>query len=81
MACNEESAFSLLMNTQIINCGLAKNCEGLVDLFENNLIRFGTKLHRRAVCIVMKTNCVPLVADWFLFCCERYFKKSFSGDT
>ena len=26
------------------------------------------------------TNCAPLVADLFLFCYERYFMMSLSGD-
>ena len=28
----------------------------------------------------MVTNCAPLVADLFLFCCERYFMLSLSED-
>ena len=30
--------------------------------------------------IPMGTNCAPLVADWFLFCYERNFMKSFSRE-
>ena len=44
-------------------------------------IRFGTKLHRHIVGIPMGTNCAPLVADLFLFCCERDFMMSLSNDT
>ena len=29
----------------------------------------------------MGTNCTPLLADLFLFCYERDFKMSLSGDT
>ena len=28
----------------------------------------------------MGTNCAPLVADWYLFCYERDFKVSLSGN-
>ena len=31
-------------------------------------IRFGTKLYRQTIGILMGTNCAPLVADLFLLC-------------
>ena len=37
-------------------------------------MRFGSNLYRQIVGISMGTNyadCAPLVADLFLFCCER----------
>ena len=43
-------------------------------------MKFGTNLHREAVGIPMGTNCAPLVADLFLFCCERDFMMSLSDD-
>ena len=43
-------------------------------------IRFGTKLNRQIVGIPMGTNSAPLVADLFLFCCERDFMKDLSND-
>ena len=43
-------------------------------------IRFGSKLYRQIVGIPMGTNCVPLVADLFLFCYERDFMLSLSED-
>ena len=46
-------------------------CEALIYLLDNIYIRFGTKLYRQIVGIPMGTNCVPLVADLFLFCFER----------
>ena len=49
-------------------------------MFDNIFIRFGTKLYRQVVGIPMDTNCVPLVADLFLFCCERDFMMSLSDD-
>ena len=49
-------------------------------LLDNIFIRFGTKLYRQVVGISMGTNCAPLVADLFLFCCERDFMMSLSDD-
>ena len=46
------------------------------DLF----IRFGTKLYRQVVEILMGTICAPLIADLFLFCYERDFMMSLSDD-
>ena len=43
-------------------------------------IQFKTKLNRQVVGIPMGTNCVPLGADLFLFCYERDFIMSLSGD-
>ena len=47
---------------------------------DNIYIRFGNKLDRHIVGIPMGTNCAPLVADLFLFCYERDFMTSHSGD-
>ena len=47
---------------------------------DNIDIRFGNKLYRQMVGIPIGTNCAPLVADLFLFCYERDFMTSFSGD-
>ena len=46
-------------------------CDALHYLLYNIFIRFGSKLYRQIVGIPMGTNCVPLVANWFLFCSER----------
>ena len=53
-------------------------CEALTFLLDNIYIRFGSKLDRKIVGIPMGTNCVPLVADLFLFCYERDFVLSLS---
>ena len=45
-------------------------------LLHNIFIRFGSKLYRQIVGILMGTNCAPLVADLFLFCYERDFMLS-----
>ena len=42
--------------------------------------RFGKKLYRQIVGIPMGTNCVPLVADLFLFCYEIDIMTSLSDD-
>ena len=40
--------------------------------------RFGTKLYRQIVVILMGTYCAPLIAVLFLFCYERDFMASLS---
>ena len=55
-------------------------CDALTFLLDNILIQFGAKLYRKVVGIPMDTNCVPLVADLFLFCYERDFMMSLSDD-
>ena len=53
---------------------------GLLSFGQYIYIRFGSKLYRRIVGIPMCTNCVPLVADLFLFCYERDFMLSLSDN-
>ena len=57
-----------------------KVCEVLTFLSDNIYIRFGSKLYRQIEGVRMDTNCVPLVADLFLFCFERYFMLSLSDE-
>ena len=57
-----------------------KVCEALTFLPDKIYIIFGTILYRQIVGIPMGTNCAHLVADLFLFCCERGFIMSLSGD-
>ena len=45
-------------------------CKALSYLLDNSSIGFDTMLHGQIVGIPMDTNCVPLVADLFLFCYE-----------
>ena len=45
---------------------------------DNIYIRFGAGLYRQIVGIPMGTNCAPLVAGLFSFCCERDFMTSLS---
>ena len=55
-------------------------CEALAFLLDNIYIRFGSKLYRQIVVIPMGTNCARLEAGLFLFCYERDFTLSLSGD-
>ena len=55
-------------------------CDALSYLLDTIHIRFGNKLYRQIVGILMCTNCAPLVADLFLFCYERDFMTSLSVD-
>ena len=82
IACNDRNAFftsDAVRNYNLWSC--RKVCEALIFLLDNIYIRFGSNLYRQIVGIPMDTNCVPLVADLFLFCYERDFMLSFSGDT
>ena len=54
-------------------------CDALHDPLDNIFIRFGS-LYRQIVGIPMGTNCAPLVADLFLFCCERDLMLSLSDN-
>ena len=55
-------------------------CDALHYPLDNIFIRFGSKLNRQIVGIPLGTNCAPLVADLFVFCCERDFMLSLSGN-
>ena len=82
IACNDSNAFftsDAVRNYHLWSC--QKVCEALTFLLDNIFIRFGSKLHRQIVSIPMVTNCVPLVADLFLFCYERDFIFSISEGT
>ena len=54
--------------------------DALSYLLNNICIRFGEKLYKQIVGIPIGTNCAPLVADLFLFCCEVDFMTSLSFD-
>ena len=55
-------------------------CEALTFLSNNIYIRFGSKLYRQIVGILMGTNCASLVSDLFLFFYERDFMLSLPED-
>ena len=81
IACNDRNAFftsNAVRNYNLWSC--QKVCGALTFLLDNIYIRFGSKLYRQIVGIPMGTNCAPLVAELFLFCCERDFMLSLSED-
>ena len=81
IACNYKNAFftsDTVRNYDLWYC--QKVCETLTFLLDNIYIRFGFKLYGQIVGIPMGNNCVPLVADLFLFCYERNFMLSFLKD-
>ena len=80
LACNDRNAFFTSeehKRNTLWSC--QKVCETLIFLLDNIYVRFGTKLYRQIVDIPMGTYCAPLVADLFLFCCERDFMMSLSA--
>ena len=74
--------FSLLQTIiEDITFGLVRMyCDTLSLLLDIIYIRFGTKLYRQIVGILIGKNCAPLVADLFLFCHERYFMNDLYND-
>ena len=81
IACNDRNAFFIsdaVRNYNLWSC--QKVCEAPTFLLDNICIRFGSKLYRQIVGILVGTNCSPLVANLFLFCYERDFMLSLSED-
>ena len=81
LAYNEERAFFASEEHKkydLWSCQKVTNA--LIYLLDNIYIRFGSKLYRQNVGIPMGLNCAPLVADLFLFCCERDFMKSLTKE-
>ena len=74
LACNDRNAFFTSEKPKKYHAWSCQNvCDALTFLLDNIFILFGTKLYRQVVGIPIGTNCVPLVADLFLFCYERDF--------
>ena len=81
LACNDSKAFSTSSDQSRYTLWSCQNvCAALSHLLNNIYIRFGTKLNRQIVGILMVTNCAPLVADLFLYCYERDFMDSLNHD-
>ena len=57
-----------------------KICDALHYLLDTIFIRFGSKLYRQIVGILMGTYFAPFVADLFLFSYERNFMLSLSDN-
>ena len=82
IACNDRNAFftsDAVRNYNLWSC--QKVCEALTYFLDNIYIRFGSKLYRQIVGILMGSNCASLVADLFLFYYERDLMLSLSEDT
>ena len=81
LACNNRNAFFTSEKPTKNHAWTCQNvCNALTFLLDNIFIRFGTKLYRQVVGISMGTYCASLAADLFLFCYERDFVMSLSGD-
>ena len=80
LACNDKKAFFTSSHHKGYKLWSCQNVCDAFYLLDNIYIRFGNKLYRQIVGISMGTNCAPLVADLFLFCYERDFMTSLSGD-
>ena len=58
--------FSLPKNIKKYNIWTCQNVtEALIYLLDNVYIRFGSKLYRQHVGILMETNCAPLLLMFF----------------
>ena len=81
LACNDKKAFFTSAGHKGYKSWPCQNvCDALSYLLDNIYIKFGNTLYRLIVGIPMGTNCAPLVADLFLFCYERVFMSSLSGN-
>ena len=67
-ACNEERAFFASEELKYDLWTCQKVTDAFIYLLENIYFRFGSKLYRQNVGILMGTKYAPLVADLFLFC-------------
>ena len=66
MACNDKNAFFTSQQPKRYKLwSRQKMCDGLHYLLDNMFIRFGSKLYKHIVGILMGTNCAPLVVDLF----------------
>ena len=81
LACNDRDVYFFSTNQSRYTLWSCQNvCDALTYLLDNIYIIFGTKLYRQIVGIPMGTNCVPLVADLFLYCYERDFMDALNHD-
>ena len=64
---------SLLMQSESIIYGLVRKCVQLSPFLRQYLYQMWLQIISTTVGIPMGTNCVPFVANLFLFCYERDF--------
>ena len=77
LACNDRKAFFTSTDHRGYTLWSCQNvCDALSYLLDNIYIRFGNRLFRHIIGILMGTKCAPLVADLFVFCYERTFMTS-----
>ena len=55
-------------------------CQNVCDALTFLLVNIFNSMYRQLVGIPMGTNSAPLVGDLFVFCYERDFRMSLSGD-
>ena len=75
-----EKLFSLPLTKVDMHFGHVRMYAVLYPISWIIYIRFGSKLYRQIVGILMGTNCAPLVADLFLYCYERDFMDSLNHE-
>ena len=81
LACNDRKAFFTSSDQSRYTHWSCQNaCDALSYLLDDIYSRFGTKLYRQIVAILMGTNCALLVADLFLYCYGRDFMDSLNYD-
>ena len=81
LACKEKCAFFTSEQPKRYKLWSCKKIrDALPYLLDNIILRFGSKLYRKIVGIPMGTNCAHSVAGLFLFCYERDFMWSLSGN-
>ena len=81
LVCNDKNAFFTSEQPErykLWSC--QRMCDALHYLLDNIFITFSSKLYRQIVGIAKGSNCAPLDADLFLFCCERDFMLSLSDN-
>ena len=81
LACNDKKAFFTSTDRKGYKLWYFQNvCDVLSYLLDNIYFKFGNKLYRKNVGILIGTNCAPLVANLILFCYERDFMISLSDE-
>ena len=73
LACNDRKAFFISSDQSRYTLWSYQNA--LSYLLDNIYIRFGTKLYRQIVEIMMGTKCAPLVADLFFILLRKRFHR------
>ena len=70
--------YDIQVHVKLLSCPNVR--DAFRYLLDNVYIRFGTKLYRQVVGVLMGTKCAPLVAHLMLVCYERGSTSSRSVD-